>query len=174
MNKMNPMKQIRIEKLTLNVGAGKDQKRLEKGMKLLKTLTGIEPVKTTTNKRIPAWGLRPGLPIGCKITLRKGDASELLKRLLESKDQILSESNFDSNGNISFGIHEYIDIPGIKYDPEIGVFGFQVCVTLERPGYRVKKRRVFNSDVGKKHIITKDESIKYMQDNFQVKIGDDN
>jgi len=67
---MNPMKVIRIEKITLNIGAGKDQNRLDKAKILLKHVTGIEPVKTVTKKRIPNWGLRPGLPIGCKITLR--------------------------------------------------------------------------------------------------------
>ena len=78
---MNPMQEIRIEKITLNIGAGKDQLKLEKGIKLLKNITGIEPVKTTTSKRIPEWGIRPGLPIGCKITLRKKEAEKLLKRL---------------------------------------------------------------------------------------------
>lgn len=169
---MNPMKQIRIEKVTLNVGAGKDQRKLEKGMKLLKTLTGIDPVKTFTKKRIPAWGLRPGLPIGCKLTLRKQPAKEILKRLVEAKAE-LKESNFDSKGNISFGIHEYIDIPGIKYDPEIGVMGLQVCVTLERPGFRVKKRKARTSQVGKNHEITKEESIKFMEQEFNAKVGEE-
>ena len=75
---MNVMKTIRIEKITLNVGAGKDQNKLEKGMKLLQKVTGIEPIKTFTSKRIPGWGLRPGLPIGCKITLRREEAEKLL------------------------------------------------------------------------------------------------
>ena len=82
---MNEMKNIKIEKITLNIGAGKDQSKLEKGIKLLKMLTGIVPIKTTSTKRIPGWGLRIGLPIGCKLTLRKKAAREILKRLLESK-----------------------------------------------------------------------------------------
>ena len=61
---MNKMREIRIEKITLNIGAGKDVGKLEKGVKLLKNITGINPVKTVTQKRIPTWGLRPGLPIG--------------------------------------------------------------------------------------------------------------
>ena len=105
---MNPMQQVRIEKLTLNVGAGKDQRKLEKGISLIKSITGIEPVKTKTSKRIPGWGLRPGLPIGCKLTLRKADASTILKRLLYAKDFNLKESQFDNSGSISFGIPEYI------------------------------------------------------------------
>src|SRR3989339_312772 len=78
---MNPMREVKIEKVTLNVGAGKEQTRLEKGVLLLKGLTGINPVKTFTNKRIPSWGLRPGLPIGCKLTLRKKKAEEIFKQL---------------------------------------------------------------------------------------------
>ena len=120
---MNPMKKISVEKITLNFGAGKDQKLLEKGSKLLKNLTGIKPVKTTTQKRIPGWGLRPGLSIGCKITLRGKKADELLIRLVKAKDNQLKPSCFDNNGNVSFGIHEYIDIPKSEYDPDIGIIG---------------------------------------------------
>ena len=110
------MRDVRIEKLTLNIGAGKEQAILEKGLILLKNITGITPVKTVTQKRIANWGLRPGLPIGCKLTFRKDQARELVKRLLVAKSNILSKNNFDDNGNVSFGIHEYIDIPEVKYD----------------------------------------------------------
>ena len=139
---MNPMKSVRIEKITLNVGAGKEQSKLEKGIVLLKSITGVDPVKTFTSKRIPSWGLRPGLPIGCKITLRKKKAEELLKRLFEAKENRLSPHQFDKEGNIAFGIHEYMDIPGAKYDPKIGMMGLEVCITFERPGFRIKRRRI--------------------------------
>ena len=76
--KAHPLRNIKIEKVTLNIGAGKNTSLLDKGLKLLKTLTGANPVKTITQKRIPAWGLRPGLPIGVKVTLRKDAAGELL------------------------------------------------------------------------------------------------
>ena len=169
---MNPMRQIRIEKVTLNIGAGKDPKVLEKGVKVLKSITGIDPVKTVTQKRIPGWGLRPGLPIGCKITLRGKQSAELLKRLLDARSFTLTESQFDENGNVSFGLPEYIDIPGVKYDPEIGIMGLQVCVTLERPGYRIKRRRLRRSAVSRRHTINKQEAIAYMQEQFNVKIGE--
>ena len=100
------MRQISIEKVTLNIGAGKDQAKLEKGIKLINNIAGTKPVKTFTKKRIQEWGLRPGLPIGCKLTLRKEKALELLKRLLEAKDNTLKASNLDNEGNISFGIGE--------------------------------------------------------------------
>lgn len=162
------MKAVRIEKLTLNIGAGKEQAKLEKGLLLLKHITGIEPVKTVTKKRIPAWGLRPGLPIGCKITLRKHPAAELLKRLLKAKDMKLNSGQFDSLGNLSFGIPEYIDIPGTNYEPKIGVIGLEVCVTLEKPGYRIKRRRLLRRPVPKKHLVTKGDAISFMQQQFGV------
>lgn len=169
---MNIMQKARIEKVTLNVGAGKDQNKLSKGVTVLKMLTGIEPVKTKTQLRVPSWGLRPGLPIGCKLTLRGEKARELLKRLIEAKDNILLPSYFDQAGNISFGIAEYIDIPGTKYDPKIGVIGLQVCVTLEKPGYRVKKRRIMPRKISKKHTVTKEEAMSFMTDEFKIKIGE--
>lgn len=169
---MNPMQQLRIEKVTLNIGAGKDQAKLDKGMVLIKAITGIEPVKTVTNKRIPGWGLRPGLPIGCKLTLRKSSAIELLKRLLEAKEKILKDTQFDEQGNLSFGIHEYIDIPGVAYDPKIGIIGLQVCVSFEKPGYRIKRRRLVPKKIPKKHQVSKEEAMKFMQANFGVTMGD--
>ncbi len=169
---MNPMQQPRIEKITLNIGAGKDQTKLEKGVAVIKMLTGIAPMKTVTMKRIPTWGLRPGLPIGCKLTLRKSKAVEILKRLLDAKEKKLRETYFDEAGNISFGIHEYIDIPGAIYDPKIGVLGLQVCVTLEKPGYRIKKRKRETKNVPKKHMVSKSEAMSFMQKTFGVNIGE--
>jgi len=166
------MKEIKIGKVTLNVGAGKDQNKLEKGILLLKNITGIDPIKTFTSKRIPTWGLRPGLPIGCKLTLRKKKAEEILLRLLDAKDNTLSPQQFDKEGNIAFGIHEYIDIPGIEYEPKIGVMGLEVCITLERPGYRIKKRRIMKRKVPKKHKINREEVIEFMKKKFNVKIGE--
>ena len=169
----NVMKEIRIEKLTLNIGAGKDQTLLEKGFKLLKSITGMSPIKTVTNKRIPTWGLRPGWPIGCKVTLRGKKAAELLKRLFEAKANKLKEIQFDGYGNIAFGIPEYIDIPDAKYDPEIGVIGLEACVTLERPGFRVKKRKLCKGKIAKGHQIKKDDAMNFMKTNFNIKIGEE-
>ncbi len=167
---MNPMQAVRLEKVTLNIGAGKDQAKLEKGVKLIKVITGIEPMKTVTNKRIPAWGLRPGLPIGCKLTLRKQPAKELLKRLLVAKSNKLSWSQFDNRGNISFGIHEYIDIPSVPYQPELGVLGLEVCISLEKPGFRIKRRKIRVKPIPPRHQITREQAVEFMQKEFSVSI----
>lgn len=167
---MNPMQKVKLEKVTLNIGAGKDQNRLEKGMNLIKSITGIEPIKTITQKRIPAWGVRPGLPIGCKLTLRKQKAKEILKRLLQAKENTLKITNIDEYGNVSFGIEEYIDIPGVPYDPNIGVLGLQVCITLEKAGFRVKKRRIRTQKIPKKHTVDKIAAVDFLEKEFEIKI----
>lgn len=166
----NVMRQLRVTKVTLNIGAGKSAEKLEKGLKLLKAITGIAPIKTFTNKRIPNWGLRPGLPIGCKLTLRKAGSVELLRRLIQSRDSKLVESQFDDEGNVSFGIPEYIDIPGVNYDPAIGIMGLEVCVTLERPGFRIKRRKVMKRKIPARHRISKQEAIEFMKGKFGVTV----
>lgn len=160
--KENPMKQIKITKVTLNVGAGKSEDMMKKGMKLLQKLSPQKPVKTVSRKRIPSWGLRPGLAIGCKVTVRK-DAGQLLKRLLVAKENILSEKNFDQNGNFSFGIPEYVDIEGLDYDPDLKILGLEVAVTLERPGFRLQHRKNKSNRVGRPHQVTREEAIAFVK-----------
>lgn len=168
---MNQMKNIRIEKITLNIGSGKDQLKLEKGIALLSMIGSSTPIKTITNKRIQEWGLRPGLPIGCKLTLRKHKAVQILPRLLEAVDNQLNECQFDEHGNIAFGIQEYIEIRDVKYDPKIGVMGLQVCITLERPGYRIKKRKMLARKIPSRHRISKQEAIRFIAGNFNTQVG---
>ena len=156
------MKEIRIAKITLNVGVGKNEETMRKGLVLLQAITHQKPIKTTTKKRIPGWGLRPGLTIGCKVTIRK-EAPELLKRLLAAKGNKLSHRNFDASGNFSFGIQEYIDIPGMEYDPELKIMGLEVAVTLQRPGFRIKNRKIKNTGIGKNHLISKSDAIQFVQ-----------
>jgi len=166
------MKNIRVRKLTLNIGAGKDHALLEKGVKLIKNLSGVSPVKTYTQKRIPTWGIRPGLPVGCKVTLRGRKALELIPRLLDARSSTLPESCFDENGNVSFGIKEYIDIKDAKYDPEIGIIGLQACITLARPGLRITKRRIQKKDIPKKHGISSQQAMEFMKSEFNMKVGE--
>lgn len=167
--KQNKMKNIHIAKITLNIGAGKNEDMLKKGLKLLQKLSPLKPVKTVAKHRIPTWGLRPGLAIGGKVTIRNG-AESLLKRLLVAKENILSAKCFDKQGNFSFGIPEYIDIEGLEYDPDLKILGLEVAVTLERPGYRIKHRRVKSSKVGKSHQITKEEAVSFAEERLGVEV----
>lgn len=173
MTKTNPMLKIKVQKLTLNIGTGKDQVALEKAQKLLNTISGVSSVRTITQERIAAWGLRPGLPIGVKVTLRKKQALDLIPKLLYSKDNKLGENNFDDNGNISFGIKEYIDIKDARYDPDIGSMGLQCSITLDRAGSRIKSRKLLKKTVPPRHRVNKVDAIQFMRDNFGVTLGSD-
>ena len=170
---MNKMKEIRIEKLTLNMGMGEAGDKLKKAVKLLSTVSNKKPVLTKSYKRIPTWGVRPGLELGAKVSIRGENAKKMLERLFKAIDNRIKATSFDKYGNFSFGVKEYIDIPEVEYDPDIGIIGFEVAVTLERPGYRVKKRKYNKSKLGKNHVITKNEAIDYVQNNFGIKVGEE-
>lgn len=165
---MNTMKSIRIEKITLNIGCGGAGEKLDKAKKLLEFLTEKKVVITTTRSRT-SFGMAKGRPIGCKVTLRGKNAEEFLKKALSAVDSKLSKNIFDKHGSFSFGIKEHIDIPGIRYDPEIGIFGMDVCVTLERPGFRVKRKK-FPGKIGKKHLIYPEEAMEWVVKNYKVEL----
>jgi len=160
------MKEIRIEKIVLNTGLG-SKGNVENAVKILKEITGMNPIITKTHKR-STFGVAKGKAIGCKVTVRK-NTEELLKKLLIAKENVLKSGNFDRTGNLAFGIHEYIDVPGMEYDPKIGIIGFDVCVTLERPGYAVKRKKI-SKKIGHDHMITKEEAMKFIKEKFGVKI----
>jgi large subunit ribosomal protein L5 len=167
--KENIMKKIKIEKITLNCGTGVDQAKLEKAMKLLKIITNHTPVKAFTKKRIPAFGIRPGLSIGCRVTIRGKEATELLKRLLETISNKLKEKQI-SKGYFAFGIKEYIEIPGMTFQRDLGILGLDVCVTLTRPGFSIIKKKSRKSKLPKRNRITEEETIQFMKENFNTTI----
>ena len=161
------MRRIFVEKVVLNICAGAEQSNVEKANILLSTISGIKAVETKAKKRIATWKIRPGLPIGAKATVRSKAADELLKRLLESMDNTIPKKAFSRNG-FSFGIKEYIDIPGVKYDPKVGIIGLDVSVALARPGYRVKVRKIKHSRVPAKHAISVEESMEFAKEKLGV------
>lgn len=165
------MKKIRIEKVTVNMGVGKPGKELENALTVLERITGAKPVKTVAKIKQPKWDIRPGLEIGAKVTLRKEKAVSFLKKALAAKDNTLKESQFDRTGNFAFGIPEYIDIPGTKYDPRLGIIGMDVVVTLERPGYRVKKRKIKQARLARNHAVSKPEAVEFAKKEFGVHVA---
>ena len=167
---MNQMKRIRLEKVTLNMCTGEPGPELEKAKKLLQLVSGKKVVMTQSRKR-STFGVTKGREIGVMTTLRGSGAHELLARLLHAKENKLGSSVFDSSGNFSFGIAEYIDVPGVNYDPDIGIRGFDVAVSLERPGYRVKRRKYKRQTVGKSHRITAEESIEWVKKEFGIEVA---
>ena len=165
------MQKPRLEKVTVNIGVGQPGERLDNAEELMRRLTSKRPVRTKAKRRIPTFGIRPGLEIGVKVTLRGKEAEELLRRLLAVRKNRLSEKNFDSTGNVSFGVEEYIDVPGMKYDPDLGMFGFDVAVTLKKPGARVARRKRARARIGKKQRVTKEEAMAFMKEVFNVEVG---
>ncbi|MCX6814061.1 MAG: 50S ribosomal protein L5 [Candidatus Aenigmarchaeota archaeon] len=166
---MNPMREIRLGKVTVNMGVGADTAKLEKCKKIMHTLTKKKIVITSTHKR-STFGVAKNKPIGAKTTLRGEEAMEFLKKVLQGVENRIKESQFDVNGNFSFGIHEYINIPGIKYDPDVGIVGMDVAVTLERPGFRVKKRKIRPGKIGRSHLITREEAMEWARKNLGVTV----
>jgi len=165
----NKMKEIRIEKVTVNMGVGQSGDELKKAQQILEKITGAKTVQTICKVKQPLWDIRIGMPIGCKTTLRGKKAIDFLKNALAAKGNSLSGKSFDVLGNFGFGIKEYIDLPGTKYDPKLGIRGFDVLVSLERRGYRVKRRRM-EKQVGKNHLISKDDAVDFVKKNLGVEI----
>ncbi|PIO08324.1 50S ribosomal protein L5 [Candidatus Pacearchaeota archaeon CG10_big_fil_rev_8_21_14_0_10_34_12] len=164
--KINPMREIKIEKVVLNVGGTGDS--LVKGAKLLKLITGKEPAKMKSKKRIPNFGVRPGLEVGAVITLRK-DISSFLKRMLSAIDNTLRKKQISQN-NFSFGIAEYIEIPGMEYQRDLDVIGLDVTVVFKRAGRRVGLKKAKRGKVSlKRQVISKEEIIKFMEEKFETK-----
>ncbi len=163
------MREISVEKVVVNFGAGEVGDAVEQGVKLLRKLTGTEPVRTESGDAAKGFGLRDGLQVGAKVTLRGEAAEEFVARVLEAKGDELPASVFDTQGNFSVGVDEYINMPGVDYDPEIGMKGFEVAVVLERPGFRTKKRKEPN-EVGQDHRITAEEAQDFVRDRFGADI----
>lgn len=154
-----PMRKPRIVKVTLNIGVGTSGEKLAKAQRVLEIVTGEKPVPRRAKKTIRAFGIKRGENIGVMVTLRGEKAISTLKRLLEAVGYRLKASSIDEHGNVCFGIKEHIQIPGVRYDPELGIFGLDVCITVARPGLRVALRRRARSRIPRRHRVTREETM---------------
>lgn len=164
----NKMRDIYLDKVTVNVCVGNDKPGMVKAEKLLKNLTGKTPVKNVAKRRMATWQIRPGLPIGYKVTLRGEDANKFLQWVLDSKEKQIKASSLDTYGNFSVGFQEYLELNGSKYDADIGIMGFEVMATFKRPGFRIKLRDIKPARVPKRHKVTQEEVISYLKEHFKV------
>jgi len=160
----------KIEKVVVNISVGKSGEPLEKAAKVIKDLTGQTPCKRKAKKTIRDFGIRRGEPMACIVTLRKQMATDFLKKVFPVIDNKISQERFDRYGNFSFGIKEHIEIPGVKYNPEIGIFGMDICVSLCRSGYRVKNRRRGGTRIGSGHILTTEEATVFAKDALGLEV----
>ena len=165
-----PMLKPRIEKVTVNISVGKSGEPLEKATKVLKEITGQTPCKRKAKDSIRDFGIRKGESIACIVTLREEKAIEFLKKALPVVDNKIPARSFDGQGNFSFGVKEHIELPGVRYDPEVGIFGMDVCVSVTRPGYRVKNRRYGRAKLGSKHVLTREEAMVFVKDTLGIEV----
>lgn len=165
----NKMREIEIEKIVLHCG-GIEEKH-EKSVKLLEMITGSKKIFIVqSKKRYPAFGIAPGKKSGCKITIRdKKKIDDLLTRFFSSVNNEISKKAIAEN-QFCFGIHEYIEVPGLEYDRDIGILGFEVMLVFKRKGKSVKLRKVKRGRLPQKQEVTKGEILDYLVKNFGLEV----
>ena len=164
------MKKITVSKVVLNMGVGKSGEPIERAKRALLQISGQQPAPRMARATQRDWGVHKGEPIGVAVTVRKQPALELLKRLFAAKGSQIKGSSFDNFGNVSFGIREHIDIPGVKYDPNIGIVGLNISVSLTRPGFNIRVRSKHKASIGEEHRITSDEAKEFLTKEFGVQV----
>jgi large subunit ribosomal protein L5 len=167
---MNAMRDPRIEKIVVNIGVGEAGERLVKAQRVIEMVTGQRPVQTISRTINRDLAIRKGMPLGCKVTLRGEPAEEFLNKALDIRERRIPGYSFDKEGNMSFGIADYTDFPGMKYDPEIGIFGMDVSVILRRAGNRVTQRATLRRRLPPKHRMDRGEAVQFMRDRFSVEV----
>jgi large subunit ribosomal protein L5 len=160
----------RIDKVVVHVGVGESGQRLVNAETILKAITHQTPVRSIAKKTLPNFGIKKREPIGAKLTLRGQAAEDFLATALKAAGSSLKKSSFDEQGNFSFGIEEHTDFPGMKYDPEIGIFGMDVSVAMKRAGYRIARRRVAQKKLPQSQRLNKADTMDFLQKKFSVQI----
>merc|ERR1712196_328168 len=153
----NRMREIRVDKLVLNLCTGEAGDKITKAYKVLEDLSGQKPVESKARYTVRSFAIRRGEKIAGSVTLRGEKAEELLKRGLRVKEYELHKKNVSETGNFGFGIEEHIDL-GIKYDTATGIFGMDFYVVLTRPGRRVSRKKRGRGRVGNFQKITADDA----------------
>ncbi|MEA2056072.1 MAG: 50S ribosomal protein L5 [Candidatus Thermoplasmatota archaeon] len=160
----------KIEKVTVNIGVGEAGERLKKAETVIQNITGHKPIQTLSRTTSKDWGLRKRMPIGCKVTLRRNAAENFLKEALATRENKMAEYSFDGEGNLSFGIPDHTLFKDQRYDPDIGIFGMDVCITMEKPGHRIKRRRQLRRKVPHRQRVQREETMEFFTKAFSVEV----
>ena len=166
----NIMRTHIVEKVTVHMGVGESGQHLVNAEEILKTITGQGVVRCFAKRTLPAFAIKKNEPIGCKVTLRGQRAQGFLETALCIVEKTLDRSQFYSLGNVSFGIEEHTDFPGMRYDPNIGVFGMDVTVVIKRPGERICKRRIATRKIPTDHRVTVEDAIAFLNGSYGVEV----
>ena len=164
------MKKISVAKVVLNMGVGKSGEPIEQAKRALQQIGGQRPSPRNARATQRDWGVHKGEPIGVAVTVRRQPAIELIKRLFAAKGNQITGSSFDDFGNLSFGIKEHIDIPGVKYDPTTGILGLNVSISLQRPGFSIRLRSKHKASVGGHHRISAQEAKEFLTKEFGIQV----
>jgi large subunit ribosomal protein L5 len=166
----NTMRTPVIDKVIVHMGVGESGQHLVNAEEILRTITGQAVVRCFAKRTLPAFSIKKKEPIGCKVTLRGQKAQEFLEIALGIVEKSLVKSQFDSLGNVSFGIEEHTDFPGMRYDPNIGVFGMDITVVIKRPGERICKRRIATKKIPTNHRVTVEDAIAFLNESYGVEV----
>jgi large subunit ribosomal protein L5 len=166
----NPMRGIRVIKVVVNAGVGESGEARTKASRVLEMVTHQKPIATRSHSTNRDFGIREGQEIGAKVTLRSTAAVEFLGRAFEARDRQLDIDSIDRSGNFSFGIADYTDFTGMKYDPAIGIHGMDVAVEVGRTGYRIRDRRIQSRAIPKRLRSTRDETRAFLVSAFGVTV----
>jgi large subunit ribosomal protein L5 len=175
-SKSKPKKQLktilkpRIGKITINIGVGEAGERLNKAQSVLTSLTGHKTVQTLSKTTSKDWSLRKRMPIGCKVTLRGKDAEDFLIKALKTRENKMADYSFDDEGNLSFGIPDHTLFEDQKYDPNIGIFGMDINITMQKQGYRIKYRRIKRRKIPHRHRVKREETMEFISEKFNVEV----
>jgi large subunit ribosomal protein L5 len=167
---MNPMREVYVDKVVVHMGVGEGGDKLTRAVDIMRQITGNNPVRSNAKKTNPAFGIRKGAPISCKVTLRGTKASEFLATSLGIIEKKIAPGQFDKSGNFSFGIEEHTDFPGMSYDPQIGIYGMDINVILARRGVRVSRRHIERHKLPEKQQVKPDDAMAFLHEKYNVEV----